>query len=139
MILLQSLAQAYLELGRETEAQDIVAEVLSAAGAEEKLYALVEALSVQGLVLTRQRRWEEAERVLDESLWHARSLPYPFGEAQTFHAWGRMHAERGEAERARERLEEAILIFRRLGAQPYAKRTEQALARLPNDRLQPPR
>jgi tetratricopeptide (TPR) repeat protein len=139
MILLQSLAQAYLELGRETEAQHMVAEVLSTARAKENRHGLVEALVVQGLVLAHQRKWEEAERVFEKSLSHARSLPYPFGEAQTLYACGRMHAEGGEPERARERFEEALVIFGRLGARPYARRTDQALARLPNDRFQPSR
>jgi hypothetical protein len=41
-----------------------------------------------------------------------------------------MHAERGEPERARERLEAALAIFRRLGARKDIERVEQLLSRL---------
>jgi hypothetical protein len=43
-----------------------------------------------------------------------------------------MHVRKGEPGPARERLEAALAIFRRLGARKYIERVEQTLATLPN-------
>ena len=45
--------------------------------------------------------------------------------------YGEMHVRKGEPEAARERLEAALAIFRRLGARKDAERVEQALTDLP--------
>jgi hypothetical protein len=45
--------------------------------------------------------------------------------------YGELHLQRGEPHLARERLEAAQAIFRRLGARKDAERVEQALADLP--------
>jgi len=68
--------------------------------------------------------------VLEEGLTLAHSMPYPYAEAHLLHVYGAMHAQRGEPEPARERLEAALAIFRRLGARKDAERVEQALADL---------
>jgi hypothetical protein len=85
---------------------------------------------VQGMVRICQERWAEAERALEEGLTMARSLPYPYGEARLLHVYGEMHAKRGELGPARERLEDALAIFRRLGARKDAEPVEQALTML---------
>jgi hypothetical protein len=46
--------------------------------------------------------------------------------------YGEMHAQNGEPEPARQRLEATQAIFRRLGARKDAERVEQALATLAN-------
>ncbi len=48
-------------------------------------------------------------------------------DADALYAQGMAHRLQGEPEQARVRLEAALDIFRRLGARPYAARTEQAL------------
>jgi hypothetical protein len=45
--------------------------------------------------------------------------------------WGLLHAQKGEVERARERLAAALDIFHRQGAHKDARRVERALADLP--------
>jgi hypothetical protein len=57
-------------------------------------------------------------------------MPYPYAEARLLQVSSRVHAERGEPEPARERLEEALAILRRLGARKDIERTEQLLATL---------
>jgi hypothetical protein len=52
----------------------------------------------------------------------------PYLEGRILYEWGRMYAAREAPQQAQERLEEALVIFRRLGARPYIERTEQALA-----------
>ena len=44
--------------------------------------------------------------------------------------YGEMHLQRGEPPQARERLEAALAIFRRLGARKDIERVEQMLATL---------
>jgi hypothetical protein len=58
-------------------------------------------------------------------------MPYPYAEARLLHAGGLLHAGKGEPEQARQRLMDALAIFRRLGARPDAERAEQALEALP--------
>ena len=94
--------------------------------------ALVEALRVQALVFTRQHRWIAATHSLDEGLTLAERIPYPYAEARLLYVYGEMHVHKGEPEPARERLEAALAIFRRLGARKDTERVEQALATLPN-------
>ncbi len=73
---------------------------------------LVDALRVQGMVSVRQERWEAAERAFEEGLSLARSTPFPYAEA-------RMPEQMG-------RLEEALAIFQRLGAQKDIERTAES-------------
>ena len=60
----------------------------------------------------------------------ARSVPYPYAEARLLHAYGAMHALKGEQDQAPERLDAAMVIFRRLGARKDVERVEQELAAL---------
>jgi hypothetical protein len=92
--------------------------------------ALVDALRVQALVAARQGRWAVAKGVLDEGLGLARAMPYPYGEARLLQADGTMRALQGQPGPAREHLETALTLFRRLGARKEVERTQQALASL---------
>jgi hypothetical protein len=94
--------------------------------------ALVDALWVQAMVAIRQEQWEDADRTLDEALSLARSMPYPYGEGRLLHVYSLMHVHKGQSGPARERLEAALAIFRRLGARKDVEHVEQALATLPN-------
>lgn len=80
-----------------------------------------------GDLRARQARWAEAESLLTEAASLAHPMPYPFGEARSLYEWGRILAGQGKAERARERLEQALAIFTRLGARRHIERTKQAL------------
>jgi hypothetical protein len=57
-------------------------------------------------------------------------MPYPYAEARLLHVYGLMHAQKGGPEPARERLEAALALFRRLGARKDAERVEQAIGAL---------
>jgi tetratricopeptide (TPR) repeat protein len=122
------LAWAYLEMGDVAAAGELVGHAVRRARGERYGFALVEAQRVQAAVAIRQGRWEEAERALEEGLALARSMPYPYGEARLLHVYGQMHVAKGEPGPARERLEAALAIFRRLGARLDVERVERALA-----------
>jgi uncharacterized protein HemY len=128
--LLPVTAWAHLERGAVRQANDVVAQAINLARATNYRLSLVHALWVQAMVATRQERWEEAQQALEEGLPLVRGMPYPYAEARLLYVYGEMHAQQGEPEAARERLEAALAIFRRLGARKDAERAEQALAAL---------
>jgi hypothetical protein len=57
-------------------------------------------------------------------------MPYPHGEGRLLHAYGLLRARQGQPVQARERLEGALAIFRRLGARPDIERAERDMAAL---------
>jgi tetratricopeptide (TPR) repeat protein len=116
----------------------VAGRAVTRARAEHDRLSLVDALRVQALVATREEHWAEAACALEEGLALARSLPYPYAEAHLLYAHAEMHTQKGERDAARERLEAALAIFRRLGARKDAERTEQALAMLSQNRTAGP-
>jgi tetratricopeptide (TPR) repeat protein len=130
-VMLPRLARAYLELDDDAQAAEVAERSVGRARAQGHRVALVDALWAQGMVASRQGRWEEAARALEEGLSLARSMPYPYAEARLLHVYGQMHAQKGEQGPAHERLEEALAILRRLGARVDAERVEQTMVSLP--------
>jgi hypothetical protein len=51
----------------------------------------------------------------------------PYEEGLFLYYWGRMEAARGDRGAGQSRLEAALAIFQRLGAQPYFERALHAL------------
>jgi tetratricopeptide (TPR) repeat protein len=128
--LLPLVAWAHLERGEVAAAAEAVARGIAPARAQHHRLALVDALRVQAMIATRQRCWAQAEQALEEGLALARGMPYPYAEARLLYVSGALHAQKGEPEPACERLEEALAIFRRLGARKDVERVEQATAEL---------
>ncbi len=91
-------------------------EAVKRAREQGEMIALADALRVEGMVLTAQGQQEAAGKVLTEALHMARTLPYPYAEARILEGLGR--------------LEEALTIFQRLGAQKDIERTTEALVEL---------
>ena len=110
------LAWALLEAGDESRAGALIGETVARGRAAGERLALVDALRVQGMVLTRLQQKDEAAAALEEGLTLARSLPSPYAEARILEQLGRR--------------EEALAIFQRLGAQKDIERMAQELAAL---------
>jgi tetratricopeptide (TPR) repeat protein len=127
-LLLPAYAWAHLDLGDVTAAAAIVDRAIVRARAQGDRLNLVDALRVQAMVASRQERWREAAQALEEGIALARAMPYPYAEGRLLHLYGAMHARKGEPEPARERLEAALAIFRRLGARKDIELAEQTLA-----------
>jgi hypothetical protein len=72
------------------------------------------------MIHMRGQQWDEAEQALAEAAALARTMPYP-------HEQGRLERTQGRSEQGAHRIEEAIAIFRRLGAQPDLRTAEDAL------------
>jgi predicted ATPase/class 3 adenylate cyclase len=83
---------------------------------------------LRGSLRARQQRWDEANHCFAEALRWARESGHVFREGLALRALGSAHAARGAQAAARERLGEALAIFRRLGARTYVERTESEIA-----------
>jgi tetratricopeptide (TPR) repeat protein len=126
--LLPCLAWAYLEVGNDARAEEVVLDGIDRARAQGHRLALVESLRVRGMVLVRRHRRDEAERAFEEAVSVARSSRYPYAEARTLYEWGLMHVGGPDPERGRDRLEEAAEIFRELGSRPYSDLAQKAMS-----------
>jgi tetratricopeptide (TPR) repeat protein/transcriptional regulator with XRE-family HTH domain len=124
---LSLLAWAYLELGEVDQAQALLAQVLRTARQARMVPALVQALRVQALVLSKQERWEEAEHALEEALTLCRGMAAPYAEAKTLYAAGLVSHNKREVAPARQRFEGALEICTRLGERLYARHIEHLL------------
>jgi tetratricopeptide (TPR) repeat protein len=125
--LLPLLAWALLDLGGVGEAAEVAARAVARARDQGRQVLLVDALRVAAMIAARQGHWEEAECALQEGLALARRMGYPYGEARLLLVYGTLHAQTGQPELARERLETAQAIFQRLGARKDIERAENLL------------
>jgi tetratricopeptide (TPR) repeat protein len=123
--LLPVLAWAYLQLEQVEQANELVGQALARGRREDMRFVLVEALRVQALVEWRQGHRSAAITALEEGLALARRLPYPYAEARLLYLAAELHAQSDEPDRARPWLDEALTIFRRLGAHPDTERRER--------------
>lgn len=121
-------AEAHLRVGNLDRAEEIVAEALARFRERDDRLLQTELLRVHGMLLARRERWEEAEAAFVEASSLAHRLPYPYLEARSLSELGTMLTGRGELEDASRRLDEALAIFRRLGAAKDITRAERALA-----------
>jgi tetratricopeptide (TPR) repeat protein len=109
-------AWALLELGNEERAADALRGARQLANASTSRTGLPPLLLQSAKLGVRQGRLDDAMRHLEEGLAIAQEIGLPYQEALLQEEYGRMHAARGEREQARARLENALAIFRRLGA-----------------------
>jgi len=128
--LLTVLAWTYVALDDLDRAEKAAGQALGMAEERHLRLYVPDVLRVQGMILTRQERWDEAGRAFEEAVSLARSMPYPYVEARALCEHGLMYSQKGEQQQARERLEEGLAIFQRLGARKDVERTEQALHQL---------
>jgi len=122
------LAWVLSELGEQTKAVEHVSRALTHARMRPPYF--IDAQRIQGLIMARQGRSDEAERLWSSAASQAHNMLCPYGEARILYELGLLHRQQNEPEQAREHLEEALAIFKRLGARPYIKRTQQALVAL---------
>jgi tetratricopeptide (TPR) repeat protein len=121
-------AEAHLAVGNLDRAEEVVAEAMGRFRARGDRLLQTELLRVQGMLLARRERWDEAAAALLEAVTLAHRLPYPYHEARSLYELGIVFTRRREPEEASRRFTEALEIFRRLGASKDSQRVEQALA-----------
>jgi predicted ATPase len=122
------LAQTLKELGRTAEARIVVEKVIEQARQAGEMLVLAEALPLQALLYAQVGDRQGAEASLCEGLDLVRAVNYPYAEARALRAAATICAGRGEVEQSQRRLEEALVIFRRLGAARDVEAIERALA-----------
>ena len=122
------LARAYLELGEADQTQALLAQIFREARQAKMRPALVQALRVQALVLSKLERWEEAENALQEALTLCRGMAAPYAEAKTLNTAGLVSHKKGELEPSRQRFEATLTILEQLGERLYARSIEQLLS-----------
>ena len=127
---LPTLAAAYEAGGNVSKAEQTIRKAIERARDRNVVLSLVPALVVRGRLMAAQEDWASAERDFEEAVHIAREMPYPYCEAQGLYEAGNACARRGDVQRARVSLEQALAIFQRLGAQPLVERTERALGEL---------
>jgi hypothetical protein len=117
-------------MGDVEQAEDTIIQAIDRMEAEHLRLLLVDALRVKALVLIKQNHLDAAGQTLAEGVTLARSLPYPHGEGRLLQVHGLLHYRKGEQAQARERLDAALTIFRRLGARKDLEWAERDLAAL---------
>lgn len=90
-------------------------------------------LRVLAMLARRQERWADAERSLEDGLTLAREIGMPYTEALLLQEYSHLHVARGQPKAARACLQDALAVFRRLGANPHVEQAAQALAQLPSN------
>jgi tetratricopeptide (TPR) repeat protein len=124
------LAWTQLARNKEERAQAEVIQAIARARTLQMRPALADALRVQALLRIQQQRWEEAQGALEEVLTLCQAMPSPYAEAKALYVYGLFYQAKGEPLQARERLEAALAILRRLGERLYAEQVERSLAGL---------
>ena len=118
------LAEAYLRLGREEEAQQTAAQFTAAAREKGQPWPLARALRTQGLLAPDT----EFSAVFDQALRQHAQTPDAFETARTRLAYGERLRRARNRVLAREQLRAALDIFDHLGAGPWADRASAELA-----------
>jgi tetratricopeptide (TPR) repeat protein len=128
------LAEAYLLMGEEYRAVEIVDEIMDqdlvSVPSVNTALADMLALRITGMVRGQQGRWKEARQAFEDAISLGKTMSASWFVGWALYDYGLMGIRLGDLQQARDRLQEALAIFRRLGARAYARRTEQTLAKL---------
>jgi tetratricopeptide (TPR) repeat protein/transcriptional regulator with XRE-family HTH domain len=127
--LLPLLAWAYLEVGNDARAGEVGLEGIERTRVQGHKLALVELLRVLGMVFTKRRKWDEAERAFEEAVSVARSVRHPYAEARALYERGLMYVSKQDKEKGRNLLKAAANNFRRLGSRRYSELAQKAMAK----------
>jgi DNA-binding SARP family transcriptional activator len=101
-------------------------------GVTRNWYYVTPLLRARGKLLSRQERWDEATRTLQEAIERAQAYHLVLVEGQGWMDLGALHARKGEPAQAAACLKRAEDIFQKLGARPYLERVQEMLKELPS-------
>jgi len=124
------VARAWIDLGDVARAETLARQALEESRANGMRLVEATTLPTLGHALARQGRSAEAREAFERAIELSRPMPHPFNEAISHYEWGCMLADGADAPAAREHLDAALILFRRLGAVPFIERSERALASL---------
>jgi tetratricopeptide (TPR) repeat protein len=125
-------AHVLIELGRLDEATRLTAEALRRGREAKSVYFEGIALRVEGQLLARRERWEEAAGSLDAAVWRLDEIEARLELGRALYERAKLNLRRDAAAEARADLERATLIFDEIGARRDLERAA-ALADNPGD------
>jgi class 3 adenylate cyclase/tetratricopeptide (TPR) repeat protein len=128
---MQTAAEVLLAPGAPPEllhqAEEIAHQGIGCATVQNNQMARLGWLRVKAMLAARQGNGRQASDTFDEAVILGQSMPYPYAVARTLAAWGTALVDSGKSPDGRQKLEEALASFRRLGAIPNAEQVERAL------------
>lgn len=122
--------EAAVAVGDLARAETIVDRFEARAACSQIPWNIAVSARCRGVVLAARGELASAADVLDRSLAAHERCPVPFARARTLHVRGQVLRRLKRRREARESLEEALAIFGRLGAAPWADRAEADLRRV---------
>jgi DNA-binding NarL/FixJ family response regulator len=93
-------------------------------------WSLAVSARCRGVVLAARGELEAAAEALDRARTEHERCPVPFERARTLLVQGQIFRRLKQKRQARAAIEEALALFRRLGAEPWAARAEAELGRV---------
>lgn len=79
---LAALAWANLELGDLAGAEEVTTRGMSLANEQCQQLHVPDVLRVHGMILTRQKKWEDAGSALTDAIRLSRTMHHPYGEGR---------------------------------------------------------
>ncbi len=123
-------AEALIELGRYSEAGEVVDWLEERGRALDRPWALAVAARYRGLLEAAVGDFDAAFASLDQALKEHERLPMPFELGRTLLVLGTIRRRAKQKRPAREALDQALEIFERLGAPLWAEKARAELARI---------
>lgn len=122
--------EAALAVGDVARAEPLVARFEEQAARSRIPWSLAVSARSRGLLLAARGEPEAAAEAFVRALAEHEYSPVPFEHAQTLLVHGQVLSRLKQKRRARAALEQALLIFERLGAELWAARTQDELRRV---------
>lgn len=129
-LLLPRLAWGHLEMDDRDLARTTITQAVERARRQHHYLALAHALHIQGIIMAREGRREDAEFAFTEAVTLCRDMPYPLAEARALYEHGLLHMHTEKQTHARTFLLDALTVFQRLGARRFAEDTARALVEI---------
>ncbi len=122
--------EAAIAVGDLDRAESLAARFEERAARSRIPWSLAVSARCRGLLLAAHGDLEGAAESLERALSEHERCPVPFERARTLLVHGQVHRRMKQKRQARASLADALAIFRGLGAEPWARRTENELARV---------
>lgn len=122
--------EALTALGELDRAERLLERFDARTRALDRVWLLAPASRCRGLLLAARGDLDGADRALQRALIEHRRVEMPFELARTLLVHGRVRRRRREKRSARESFDQALALFKRLGARSWAELAQIELAQL---------
>ncbi len=125
-----SLVELAIRLGNLEEAKGYLAQAKIIAKQTQRQDTEAALNQAEGMLLAAQNDYSGAKKSLQLSIEGFRKLVSPFLLAKSLYELGVMSEREGEKEEARRSLDEAVGIYKKMGAKTYVDRVQSVIAKL---------